>query len=142
MPNRILREGINESEAVNKLSMEGELFYRRLMSVVDDFGRFEANPIILASRLFALQPKRWTAAKISAALKECSRVMITPDEPLVLCYTVSGKQFLQMNRFRQRTRSQSKYPDPETLVASQENTSPDAARSSVSSPPSDDGHVT
>ncbi len=39
MPNRIIREGILTSEAVNSLSWEAEVFFRRLLSVVDDFGR-------------------------------------------------------------------------------------------------------
>ena len=44
MPNRILRDGILMSPRVNVLSSEAELFYRRLMSVVDDYGRFSAHP--------------------------------------------------------------------------------------------------
>ncbi len=47
MPNRILREGILTSERVNLLSWEAEVFYRRLMSVVDDYGRFHAHPALL-----------------------------------------------------------------------------------------------
>jgi hypothetical protein len=42
MPVRILREGILTSERVDTLSPAAEVFYRRLMSVVDDFGRFSA----------------------------------------------------------------------------------------------------
>ena len=38
MPSRVIRDGILESESVNALSWEAELFFRRLMSVVDDFG--------------------------------------------------------------------------------------------------------
>jgi hypothetical protein len=33
MPNRILREGILESERIDKIGPMSELFYRRLMSV-------------------------------------------------------------------------------------------------------------
>ena len=39
MPSRILREGINTSPKVNALSPMAELFYRRLMTVADDYGR-------------------------------------------------------------------------------------------------------
>jgi hypothetical protein len=57
MPNRILREGINDSERVNALSpVHAELFYRKLMSLCDDFGRFEANPAVLLGKLYALRP--------------------------------------------------------------------------------------
>jgi hypothetical protein len=44
MPTRIIREGILTSERVDKLSERAELFYRRLMSVADDYGRYFANP--------------------------------------------------------------------------------------------------
>ena len=54
MPNRILREGILDSDRVNKLSWGAEVFYRRLMSVVDDFGRFDARIDLLKSKLYPL----------------------------------------------------------------------------------------
>jgi hypothetical protein len=44
MPNRELREGILTSERINALTFPAEVFYRRLMSVVDDFGRCPAHP--------------------------------------------------------------------------------------------------
>ena len=43
MPSRIIRDGILTSERINALTERAELFYRRLMSVVDDYGRFPAN---------------------------------------------------------------------------------------------------
>jgi hypothetical protein len=113
MPNRILRDGINESEAVNSLSIEAEVFYRRLMSLVDDYGRCEANLKILLVRLFPLQQKRWSQAKIGAAIKECNATMVADGEPLVLKYESGGKDYLQISRFGQRIRGQSKFPAPE-----------------------------
>ncbi len=43
MPTRILREGILTSETVNRLSLGAELFYRKFMPVVDDYGRYHAH---------------------------------------------------------------------------------------------------
>ena len=45
MPNRILRDTILRSERVARLSPTAELFYRRLMSVADDYGRYYANTL-------------------------------------------------------------------------------------------------
>ena len=49
MPNRILREGILSSERVDALSEGAEILYRRLMSVVDDYGRYFAHPTLIRS---------------------------------------------------------------------------------------------
>ena len=54
MPNMILREGILTSERVNSLTTEEEIFYRRLISVVDDYGRYYAKPELLRSACFPL----------------------------------------------------------------------------------------
>src|ERR1700674_3318716 len=86
MPTRLLRESILDSEAVNSLSLRGEVFYRRLISIVDDFGRFESD--------------------ISAALEECTLAMMSTGEPLVTVYSAAGKSYLQLNNFNQRTRAQ------------------------------------
>ena len=54
MPNRIVREGILTSERVELLSWAEEVFYRRLMSVVDDFGRYYARPELLRAACYPL----------------------------------------------------------------------------------------
>ncbi len=55
MPVRVLREGILTSERVDKLSLPAEVLYRRLMSVVDDFGRFSGNPKLLRAACYPLR---------------------------------------------------------------------------------------
>lgn len=110
MPNRIVRENIINSERVNALSPGAELFYRRLMSIVDDFGRFELQPAILLARCYSLQLDRFSVSDIEAWLVECS----SGSQPLILIYTVGGKRFLELDNFGQRIRpgQHSKFPDP------------------------------
>src|SRR5690606_33624040 len=55
MPNRILREGILTSPRIAKLGWPEEVFYRRLMSVVDDFGRYYADPGLLRAACYPRQ---------------------------------------------------------------------------------------
>lgn len=94
------------------LSPAGEVFYRRLMSVVDDYGRFSANPKLVRAACYPLKLDSVSDQHIAEWLLECSQAN------LVLCYEVSGKQYLEVNDFRQQVRSkQSKFPDP-LLVAS------------------------
>lgn len=107
MPNRVLREGILSSERVNALGWEAEVFYRRLMSVVDDYGRFSAHPSLLRAALYPLKldtvgdtaMHRLLAAVVQARLAQV--------------YEVGGKTYLELLDFRQQVRAKdSKYPDP------------------------------
>jgi hypothetical protein len=107
MPNRIIREGINDSERVDRLSPEAEVFYRRLMSAVDDFGRFDARPVVISAKCFPL--RRENPNRISKWLAECC---IGPN-PLIVVYEVRGRRYLELQDFRQQVRSKnSKYPAP------------------------------
>lgn len=84
MPSRLLREGILDSEAVNELSFPAEVFYRRLMSVVDDFGRFDGRPSVLRSRLYPLRVESVREADISRWIAECEKA------GLLVLYAVNG----------------------------------------------------
>lgn len=112
MPTRILRDGILTSDAVNALSLGGEVFYRRLMSLVDDYGRYEARPTILLTRLYPLQLDRVKAADIERWLQECTELN------LVLIYAAAGKPYLQLLNFNQRVQSRSKWPEPPAHIPS------------------------
>ena len=112
MPNRILREGIVDSAAVNSLSEEAEIFYRRLMSIVDDYGRYEAYTAVLRGKLFAMCIERWPEDRVLRCLNECAETEISSDLVLVSVYVVDNKKYLQINKFGQRMRTESKYPGP------------------------------
>jgi activator of HSP90 ATPase len=107
MPNRILREGIIDSERVNKLSWAAEVFYRRLMSVVDDYGRYDGRAEILRVRLYPLKIDVVSQKDIISWLKECI------DAQLVRMYTVEGKTYIEILNFNQTIRiKKPKYPAP------------------------------
>lgn len=104
MPNRIIREAILSSEKMALLGWPEEVFYRRLMSIVDDYGRYEANPQLLRARCYPLQTDAVRAADISRWMAACQKA------GLILCYEVSGKCYLEVSNFQQQQRSASKYP--------------------------------
>jgi hypothetical protein len=106
MPNRIIREGLNHSLRINALSEAAELFYRKLQLLVDDFGRYEAEPILLRAMLYGLRPER-TVEDVKQFLAE----LTASDRPLIILYEVRGKQYLEIQDFGQRTRT-SKFPAP------------------------------
>jgi hypothetical protein len=133
VPNRILRDGILTSERVDALGLAAEVFYRRLMSAVDDQGRYYAHPSLLRAALYPLRLNRVSDADIEAWLSECGGV------GLVRTYQVGGKRYLELLDFRQRVRSPSKFPQPPAAdkCAPGAATGPTVAREC----PSDDGQT-
>lgn len=106
MPTRMIREGILTSERVDLLSERAELFYRRLMSVVDDYGRFSANLTLLRTSCYPLKVDLVKEDVIRKHLAEAA------GAGLVVLYTVAGKAYLEIQDFGQRIQSKSKFPDP------------------------------
>lgn len=113
MPTRVLREGILTSPRVNKLNANEELFYRRLMSVVDDYGRYYAHETLLRAACYPFQLDRVKEDSISKHLAACV------DARLIFPYTVNGVAYLQMLDTRQQTRTDSKFPAPDNRLYSE-----------------------
>lgn len=108
MPNRILREGILTSERVAMLSWPEEIFYRRIMSVVDDFGRYHANHKLLRAACYPLLIDKVSDADIGKWLTSCVTAALVSVYP-----APDGKRYLQLLDFRQQSRAEkSKYPPP------------------------------
>lgn len=112
MPNRILREGILTSARVDRLTEGGEIFYRRLMSRVDDHGRHESHPELLRTACYPLRVDRVKARHIIGWLAECEKAA------LLVTYKAGSKAYLQLIDWRQQVRSESKCPAPDAQVIS------------------------
>lgn len=106
MPNRYIRESAIESEAVNRLSWQGEVFYRRLLNRADDFGRFTANLALLRASLFPLQLDKVSDKDVSRLLKEAE------ESGLLATYGVDGKAYLVIAKWEQGRAKESRYPQP------------------------------
>lgn len=108
MPNRIIKESICTSDNLDTLSAFEEVMFYRLLVNCDDYGRMDARPKILASKLFPLKDIR--VNQIESGLRA-----LTSAE-LVILYQVDGKPFLQMKTWEchQQVRAKkSKYPGPD-----------------------------
>lgn len=110
MPVRLLREGILDSEGVNALTFPAEVFYRRLMSVVDDFGRFDGRAAVLRGRLYPLKLDTVREADISRWIAECEKA------GLIALYDVGGKQYILFRKLGPARAKESKYPPPPDVV--------------------------
>ena len=106
MPNRIIREAILTSERVAALDWASEVFYRRLHSIVDDYGRHEAGHQLLRAKCYPLQTDSVRVADIARWMAACQK------SGLILVYGVNGKQYLEVGDFGQQQRSASKCPSP------------------------------
>lgn len=109
MPNRIVRDAILTSERVASLGWPEEVFYRRLMSIVDDYGRHEANTQLLRSRCYPLQTDNVRTADITRWMAACQKA------GLILGYEVAGKSYLEVLNFGQQQRSASKCPPQQAV---------------------------
>lgn len=107
MPNRIIRDGILTSGRVNSLDWPEEVFYRRLMSVVDDYGRFHGDPELLRPYLYPLKVDRVRVADISRWIAACVKA------GLIAHYrALDDKAYIAVLNFGQQVRAQkSKFPD-------------------------------
>lgn len=110
MPNRIIREGILTSERVELLDEFAELFYRRLMSIVDDFGRYFGQATLLRTACYPRRPDRYTDEQVSGWMEQCSVA------GLVALYVVGNTQYIEVIDFNQRLREgqKSKWPSRES----------------------------
>jgi hypothetical protein len=106
MPNRILRDGILTSDKVNSLSFAGEIFYRRLMSIADDYGLCDGRIPILRAQLYALKINSVSEKDVKSWRNEAV------NSGLINAYVVDGKEYIQIQNFGQQTRSKPKHPLP------------------------------
>lgn len=109
MPSRIVREGILDSDRVNALDFPAEVFYRRLMSKVDDHGCYDARPEVLKSHLYPVGGSRVREADISRWMAACQKA------GLIVLYSHAGKPYLQMLDTKWPARSEPKYPLPTSV---------------------------
>lgn len=108
MPNRILREGILTSPSVAKLNWAEEVFYRRLHSVVDDFGRYFGDVGMLRAACYPRQLNKVSDSDIGKWLDAVSVA------GLVRVYRASDREnYIELAKFGQQVRAKkSKFPDP------------------------------
>jgi hypothetical protein len=101
--------------------MLAELWYRHLMSVVDDYGRYYANPAILRTATFPCRLGEVTEQDVAGWLKECV------EQGLITIYDDGNT--LVLHKFGQRYRSRSKFCPPPDSELSADCPQPDSGLS-------------
>jgi hypothetical protein len=113
---RILRAGIRQSDRTAALirgpgGWMAQVFFDWLLTVVDDYGRYDARPAILRGHVFPLLVDDVSGDDIRRCLDACA----APGVELIQVYEVDGKPYLSVREFtnRQRLRAaKSKWPAP------------------------------
>lgn len=105
MPQRFLKPGIISSPKWDGLDWIAQSFYIRLITLVDDFGRFEANPTLLRNMAFPLRED----IRTPQVQKLCQELQANQ---LAVFYKVDGKEYLQLLNWSERPRCErSRYPE-------------------------------
>jgi hypothetical protein len=105
MHSRLLRGEILTSEIIDRLSCQGEVLYRRLMSVVDDYGRFDARATVVKSDCYKIK-QGVREPNVAKWIAECA------DKKAIVLYEFDGKQYLVMPKVQPPRAVRSKFPDP------------------------------
>lgn len=112
MPNRIIKESINESKGLSEVSFFAEDLYKRLITYADDYGRFNADYQIMRARLYPREIQIVSEGDIEDALIELSGAgkisfyTSTPRKEIYGCFP----NWSEHQRVRE---SRNKCPDPD-----------------------------
>lgn len=94
------------SPRIAKLGWAEEVFYRRMHSVVDDFGRYYADVGMLRAACYPRQLNKVSDSDVGKWLRACV------DAALVRVYQVDGEDYLLLSDFNQQVRAKkSKFPE-------------------------------
>jgi len=131
MPQRFLRPGITTSDKWNKLGWFEQSLYIRLLTLVDDAGRYDGRDAIIHAHCFPLRDdviRQQTAAG-------CEQLAAVG---LIEFYEHDGKRFLQFTNWQERVRNKSKWPEPKSteIIGFSSIRQPTAADSCQNLPPS------
>ena len=110
MPSRVVRAEINSSESLSRVSLGADLFFRALITVVDDYGRNDARPAFLKAQCFPLRDEV-DRDLIGEWLHELE------GEGCVRVYEVDGRPYLELtgwekHRGQGRRAETSRFPGP------------------------------
>lgn len=117
MPQRFLRPGLTNSERFNKVSLHAQSLWIRILTRVDDFGRYDARSSVLAGELFSvwneLHPEDVVNPQRIPALRSELQAA-----GLAEFYTSEGKEVVQLLQWEERARAEkSKWPNPNGSAA-------------------------
>lgn len=117
MPNRLIKESINESYGLSECSIFAQDLFKRLITYADDYGRFNADVAIMKARLYPLEYYEVEDRTLEEALIELCGIR------KIIFYTTSDQHskkgiygyFPNWGSHQRIRNSVAKCPDPEDM---------------------------
>lgn len=119
MPNRILKESINESRSLAAVSRFSQDLFKRLITYADDNGRFNADLDIMRARLYPLELDEISTSDLLEGLAELVGIEKIGFYRAKVHHGGELKAFGVFPRWNEHQRvrdSRAKCPDPEELM--------------------------
>ena len=111
MPQRFLRPGITTSDRWNACSESAQNLYTRLLTVVDDYGRYDARPAVIVGSCYSVfNALNESVAKTPAMVEKMLAELAQHD--LIKIYQSGTKTFIQFQNWHERARIKSQWPEP------------------------------
>lgn len=116
MPQRFLRPGIRDSQRFNSVSFAAQSLYIRLLTLVDDWGRYDGRDSVIWAHCFAVWNDQ--QSKEAVSLKECCALSVELQlARLWEVHEFEGKRVIQVTQWSERVRGESKWPIPSDSTA-------------------------
>lgn len=134
MPQRFLRPQITNSERWNSVSFASGNFYIRLLTLVDDYGRYDGRTGVICGACFAVWNEKNPQDAVN--LQRCEQMLqeLAANE-LIDLYDINGKRVIQINQWYERIRNGVKEKWPAKVAGTCSNLLPSSPSPSPSSPP-------
>lgn len=116
MPNRILKDSINDSKGLSRVSPFAQDLYKRIITYADDYGRFNADLEIMRARLYA---REFDSISLEVLL---DAIVDLVGENKITIYTTSARRgefygyFPNWKCHNRIRNTRAKYPEPESEV--------------------------
>lgn len=115
MPRRFISDSCRTSANLNRVSSDAERLFWRLVSVADDYGRFEAAPAVVKANAVPLL--RWAESKVMTLMRELA------EQKLIAVYPAGDKAvglFRTWERYQGPPRAKrSRFADPSEFICAQ-----------------------
>lgn len=120
MAQRLLRPAIRQSKRWNRIPYLAQTLYIRLLTLVDDYARYDADPELLTSECFPFGDPNGQPIPVPTI---DGALLTLASKDMLQLYELDGKRYLQLTRWQERVRSESKWPDPKkcTLLTNDSN---------------------
>ena len=123
MPSRIIRDSSRTSPTLDALSGEAERMFWRLVTVADDYGRFDAHPSVLLAQCFPMKIGKISMKQVEQWFDDMLKV------DLARRYEVNGRiygYFPTWDKYQRTRAKESRFPAPPSISTAQHETTFDA----------------